>query len=170
MYKMLKDTIYTHTIDDVCIIGASCKIHNHILKEYVSKPEPFIFINHYMGDTSMYLYQNEWGETLYVDQKITKFEPKVEVEVIEPQVIPFRAADTIQPCDAKWLIKGKRLNLTTNYVQKCEIKMNQDYLYSGLCNSIVMMLMLVATSIWLYHSTFYWLDMIRKINKIARKQ
>lgn len=164
----VKDTIYTHTFDNVCVIGASCKLHNHILKEVINKPEPFTFVNHYMGDTSMFIYKNQWGETLYVDELLTKFEPKVEVIVEPTPVIPFRASDTIQPCDAKWLIKGNKFELKPYSIQKCENKMVQEYLYSDLSNSIVMMLMLLATSIWLYRSTFYWLEMIRKINKIVR--
>ena len=168
MIDGVKDTIYTHSIDDVCVIGASCKIHNHVIKEIISKPEPFTFINHYMGDTSMYIYTNHWGETLYIDENLTKFEPIVKVEVEAKPVIPFRASDTIQPCDAKWLIKGKKFELIPYSIQKCKNKMVQEYLYSDLCNSIVMMLMLLATSIWLYRSTFYWLDMIRKINKIVK--
>lgn len=168
MIDGVRDTIYTHTIDTICVIGASCKIHNHIIKEIISKPEPFTFINHYMGDTSMYLYQNQWNETLYVDQKLTKFEPIVEVEVETIPVISFRASDTIQPCDAKWLIKGKKFELTPYSIQKCNNKMVQDYLYSDLSNSIVMMLMLLATSIWLYRSVFIWAEMIGKINKIVR--
>lgn len=168
MIDGVRDTIYTHTIDSICVIGASCKIHNHIIKEIISKPEPFTFINHYMGDTSMYLYQNQWNETLYVDQKLTKFEPIVEVEVEPTPVIPFRASDTIQPCDAKWLIKGEKFELTPYSIQKCNNKMVQDYLYSDLSNSIVMMLMLLATSIWLYRSVFIWAEMIGKINKIVR--
>jgi hypothetical protein len=168
MFDGVKDTIYTHTIDSVCVIGASCKIHNHIIKEIISKPEPFTFINHYMGDTTMYIYSNQWGETLFVDEKLIKFDAKEEVKDETIPVIPFRASDTIKPCDAKWLIKGKRLELKPYSIQKCNNKMAQDYLYSDLSNSIVMMLMFLATSIWLYRSTFYWLDMIRKINKIVK--
>jgi len=168
MIDGIKDTIYTHSIDDVCVIGASCKIHNHVIKKIIGTSEPFTFINHYMGDTSMYIYTNQWGETLYIDEKLTKFEPKEEVKIETTPVIPFRASDTIQPCDAKWLIKGKKFELTPYSVQKCKNKMVQEYLYSDLCNSIVMMLMLLATSIWLYRSTFYWLEMIRKINKIVK--
>ena len=168
MYKMVKDTIYTHTFDNVCVIGESCKIHNHILKEVILTPEPFTFVNHYMGDTSMYIYQNQWGELLYLDKEISKFEPNEKVEVETIAIQPFRASDTIQPCDAKWLIKGNKFELKPYSIQKCENKMVQDYLYSDLSNSIVMMLMLLATSIWLYRSTFYWLEMIRKINKIVK--
>jgi hypothetical protein len=116
----------------------------------------------------MYLYQNQWGETLYVHQKLTKFEPIVEVDVETIPVIPFRASDTIQPCDAKWLIMGEKFELKPYSIQKCENKMVQDYLYSDLSNSIVMMLMLLATSIWLYRSVFIWAEMIGKINKIVR--
>ena len=168
MVDGVRDTIYTHTLDKVCVIGASCKIHNHVLKEIVGTPEPFTFINHYMGDTSMFIYQNQWGETLYVDKEITKFEANDEVEVEPSLSIPFRASDTIQPCDAKWLIRGEKLNLKPIISHKTELTMNQPYQYSDLSNSIVMMLMLLATSIWLYRSTFYWLEMIRKINKIVR--
>jgi hypothetical protein len=164
---MVKDTIYTHTFDNICVIGASCKIHNHILEQVVNKPEPFTFVNHYMGDTSMFIYKNQWGETLYVDEILTKFEPNEKVEVETIAIQPFRASDTIQPCDAKWLIKGNKFELKPYSIQKCENKMVQNYLYSDLSNSIVMMLMLLATSIWLYRSTFYWLDLIRKINKIV---
>lgn len=167
MFKMVKDTIYTHTFDNICVIGASCKIHNHILEQVVNKPEPFTFVNHYMGDTSMFIYKNQWGETLYVDEILTKFEPNEKVEVETIAIQPFRASDTIQPCDAKWLIKGNKFELKPYSIQKCENKMVQNYLYSDLSNSIVMMLMLLATSIWLYRSTFYWLDLIRKINKIV---
>jgi hypothetical protein len=127
-----------------------------------------MFINHYIGDTSMYIYKNQWGETLYVDKEITKFEAKEEVEVEPIPVIPFRASDTIQPCDAKWLIRGEKLNLKPIISHKTELTMDQPYQYSDLSNSIVMMLMLLATSIWLYRSTFYWLEMIRKINKIVK--
>ena len=168
MVEMVKDTIYTHTFDNVCVIGASCKVHNHTYKEIVGTPEPFTFINHYMGDTSMYIYKNEWGETLYVDYNLTKFEPKEEVKVELTPIQPFRASDTIQPCDAKWLIKGEKFEFKPYSIHKCENKMVQEYLYSDLCNSILMMLMLLATSIWLYRSTFYWLEMIRKINKIVK--
>jgi hypothetical protein len=139
-----------------------------VIRKEIKQPEPFTFINHYMGDTSMYLYQNQWGETLYVDQKLTKFEPNVEVEVEPTPVIPFRASDTIQPCDAKWLIKGEKFELKPYSIQKCKNKMVQDYLYSDLSNSIVMMLMLLATSIWLYRSIFIWAEMIGKINKIVK--
>jgi len=138
-----------------------------INRKEVKQPEPFMFINHYMGDTSMYIYKNQWGETLYVDKEITKFEAKEEVELEPIPVIPFRASDTIQPCDAKWLIKGKKLEHKPYSIQKSNNKMVQPYQYSDLSNSIVMMLMLLATSIWLYRSTFYWLEMIRKINKIV---
>jgi len=168
MIDGVKDTIYTHTIDNVCVIGASCKIHNHVIKEIIGTPEPFTFVNHYMGDTSMFIYQNQWGETLYVDKEITKFEANDEVEVEPSLSIPFRASDTIQPCDAKWLIRGEKLNLKPIISHKTELTMAQPYQYSDLSNSIVMMLMLLATSIWLYRSTFYWLEMIRKINKIVR--
>jgi hypothetical protein len=168
MVEMVKDTIYTHTFDNVCVIGASCKVHNHTYKEIVGTPEPFTFINHYMGDTSMYIYKNQWGELLYLDKELTKFEPEEEVKVELTPIQPFRASDTIKPCDAKWLIKGKMLEHKPYTIQKCENKMVQNYLYSDLCNSIVMMLMLMATSIWLYRSTFYWLEMIRKINKIVK--
>jgi hypothetical protein len=139
-----------------------------VIRKEIKQSEPFTFINHYMGDTSMYLYQNQWGETLYVDQKLTKFEPIVEVDVETIPVIPFFASDTIQPCDAKWLIKGEKFELKPYSIQKCENKMVQDYLYSDLSNSIVMMLMLLATSIWLYRSVFIWAEMISKINKIVR--
>jgi hypothetical protein len=139
-----------------------------VIRKEIKKPEPFTFINHYMGDTSMYLYHNQWGETLYVDQKLTKFEPIVEVEVEPSLSIPLRASDTIKPCDAKWLIKGEKFELKPYSIQKCENKMVQDYLYSDLSNSIVMMLMLLATSIWLYRSVFIWAEMIGKINKIVR--
>jgi hypothetical protein len=161
MFEAVKDTIHSQfkvTYDTSYTIN----------RKEVKQPEPFMFINHYMGDTSMYIYKNQWGETLYVDKEITKFEAKEEVEVEPIPVIPFRASDTIQPCDAKWLIKGKKLELKPYSIQKCNNKMVQDYLYSDLSNSIVMMLMLLATSIWLYRSTFYWLDMIRKINKIVK--
>ena len=168
MFDGVRDTIITHTFDSVCVIGASCKVHNHILKEVVLTPEPFTFVNHYMGDTSMYIYQNQWGELLYLDKEISKFEPNEKVEVETIAIQPFRASDTIQPCDAKWLIKGEKFKLKPYSIQKCENKMVKDYLYSDLSNSIVMMLMLLATSIWLYRSTFYWLDMIRKINKIVK--
>jgi hypothetical protein len=111
MIDGVKDTIYTHSIDDVCVIGASCKIHNHVIKEIIGTPEPFTFVNHYMGDTSMYIYTNQWGETLYIDEKLTKFEPKEEVKNETIPVIPFRASDTIQPCDEKWLIKKELIDL-----------------------------------------------------------
>ena len=149
-YKITYDTIYT------------------ITHKEIKQPEPFTFINHYMGDTSMYIYKNQWGETLYVDENLIKFEPKVEVEVQPSLSIPFRASDTIQPCDAKWLIRGEKLNLKPIISHKTELTMAQQYQYSDLSNSIVMMLMFLATSIWLYRSTFYWLDMIRKINKIVK--
>ena len=168
MVEMVKDTIYTHTFDNVCVIGASCKVHNHTYKEIVGTPEPFTFINHYMGDTSMYIYKNQWGELLYLDKELTKFEPNEKVEVETIAIQPFRASDTIKPCDAKWLIKGEKLDFKPYSIQKCNNKMVQNYLYSDLSNSIVMMLMLLATSIWLYRSTFYWLEMIRKINKIVK--
>ena len=168
MFDGVRDTIYTHTFDSVCVIGASCKIHNHVLKEIVMQPEPFTFVNHYMGDTSMFIYANQWGQTLYVDKLLTKFDSVQKEEIQTIPVIPFRASDTIQPCDSKWLIKGKKLELKPYSIQKCENKMVKEYLYSDLSNSIVMMLMLLATSIWLYRSTFYWLEMIRKINKIVR--
>lgn len=168
MIDGVRDTIFTHTIDSVCVIGASCKIHNHIIKEIISTPEPFTFINHYMGDTTMFIYKNQWGDVLYVDENLIKFEPNVEVEVQPSLSIPFRASDTIQPCDAKWLIKGDKLNLKPIISHKTELTMAQCYQYSDLSNSIVMMLMFLATSIWLYRSTFYWLDMIRKINKIVK--
>jgi hypothetical protein len=168
MFDGVRDTIITHSFDSICVIGASCKVHNHILKEVILTPEPFTFVNHYMGDTSMYIYQNQWGELLYLDKELTKFEPNEKVEVELTPIQPFRASDTIQPCDAKWLIKGEKFELKPYSIQKCENKMVQDYLYSDLSNSIVMMLMLLATSIWLYRSTFYWLDLIRKINKIVK--
>jgi len=161
MFDSVKDTInsqYKVTYDTSYTIN----------RKEVKQPEPFMFINHYMGDTSMYIYKNQWGETLYVDKEITKFEAKEEVEVELLPVIPFRASDTIQPCDAKWLIKGKKLEHKPYSIQKSNNKMVQPYQYSDLSNSIVMMLMLLATSIWLYRSTFYWLEMIRKINKIVR--
>jgi hypothetical protein len=139
-----------------------------VIHKEIKQPEPFMFINHYMGDTSMYIYKNHWGEVLYVDELLTKFEPKVEVEVEPSLSIPFRASDTIQPCDAKWLIRGEKLELKPIISHKTELTMAQPYQYSDLSNSIVMMLMLLATSIWLYRSTFYWLDMIRKINKIVK--
>ncbi len=168
MVDGVRDTIITHTFDSICVIGESCLLHNHILIEIKRKQEPFTFVNHYMGDTSMYIYQNQWGETLYVDELLTKFEPEAKVNVEATPDIPFRASDTIQPCDAKWLIKGEMLEHKPYSIQKCNNKMVQDYLYSDLSNSIVMMLMLLATSIWLYRSTFYWLEMIRKINKIIK--
>jgi hypothetical protein len=161
MFDGVKDTIqsqYKVTYDTSYVV-----IHKE-----VKQPEPFMFINHYMGDTSMYIYKNQWGEVLYVDENLIKFEPKVEVEVEPSLSIPFRASDTIQPCDAKWLIRGEKLNLKPIISHKTELTMAQPYQYSDLSNSIVMMLMLLATSIWLYRSTFYWLDMIRKINKIVR--
>jgi len=167
MNKSVQDTIVTHTFDNICVIGASCKLHNHTFKKIVGKNEPFTFINHYIGDTSMFIYQNQWGETLYVDKLLTKFEPNDKVEVQPSLSIPFRASDTIQPCDAKWLINGEKLELKPIISHKTEFIMAHPYQYSDLCNSIVMMLMFLATSIWLYRSTFYWLDMIRKINKIV---
>ena len=157
MFEAVKDTIqstYKVTYDTTYTIN----------RKEIKQPEPFTFINHYMGDT----FKNELGERLYDDENLIKFEPNVKVEVEPIPVIPFRATDTIQPCDAKWLIKGNKLDLKPYSIQKCENKMVQDYLYSDLCNSILMMLMLLATSIWLYRSTFYWLEMIRKINKIVK--
>ena len=127
MIDGIKDTIYTHTIDDVCVIGASCKIHNHVIKEIIGTPEPFTFINHYMGDTSMYIYTNHWGETLYIDENLTKFEPKEEVKVENIPVIPFRASDTIHPCDAKWLIRGEKLNLKPIISYKTELNFRVKY-------------------------------------------
>ena len=168
MVNSLSDTIITHTFDKVCVIGASCKIHNHIHKQIIYDNDDMSLLNTLIEDSAMYIYQNQWGQVLYLDKEITKFEPNVKVEVEPTPVIPFRASDTIQPCESKWLIKGEKLELTPNIVQKSKNKMAQEYLYSDLCNSIVMMLMLLATSIWLYRSTFYWLDMIRKINKIVK--
>jgi len=161
MFESVKDTIHSQ-------FKVTYDTSYTITRKEVRQPEPFMFINHYMGDTSMFIYKNQWGETLYVDKEITKFEPKVEVEVQPSLSIPFRASDTIQPCDAKWLIKGEKLNLKPIISHKTELTMAQPYQYSDLSNSIVMMLMLLATSIWLYRSTFYWLDMIRKINKIVK--
>jgi len=161
MFDSVKDTIqsqYKVTYDTSYVV-----IHKE-----VKQPEPFLYINHLLEDSSMFIYQNQWGELLYIDHKLTKFEPKVEVEVQPSLSIPFRASDTIQPCDAKWLIRGEKLNLKPIISHKTELTMAQPYQYSDLSNSIVMMLMLLATSIWLYRSTFYWLDMIRKINKIVR--
>lgn len=161
MFDSVKDTIqsqYKVTYDTSYVV-----IHKEI-----KQPEPFLYVNHLLEDSSMFIYQNQWGELLYIDQKLTKFEPKVEVEVQPSLSIPFRASDTIQPCDAKWLIRGEKLNLKPIISHKTELTMAQPYQYSDLSNSIVMMLMLLATSIWLYRSTFYWLDMIRKINKIVK--
>jgi hypothetical protein len=161
MFDSVKDTInsqYKVTYDTSYVV-----IHKE-----VKQPEPFLYVNHLLEDSSMFIYQNQWGELLYIDNKLTKFEPKVEVEVQPSLSIPFRASDTIQPCDAKWLIRGEKLNLKPIISHKTELTMAQPYQYSDLSNSIVMMLMLLATSIWLYRSTFYWLDMIRKINKIVR--
>ena len=121
-----------------------------------------------MGDTSMYIYRNEWGDILYLDENLTKFEPKVEVEVEPVAIYTPRASDSIQPCDVKWLIKGEKLNLKPIISHKNEIVMAQEYIYSDLSNSIVMMLMLLATSVWLYRSIFDWAEMISKINKIVR--
>jgi len=168
MDNMVTDTIITHTFDKVCIIGASCKLHNHTHKQVIYENQDMSLINTLIEDTAMYIYQNQWGELLYLDEQITKFEPNDEVKLEPTPVIPFRASDTIVPCESKWLIKGEKLEYKPYSIQKCENKMVQDYLYSDLCNSIVMMLMLLATSIWLYRSTFYWLDMIRKINKIVK--
>jgi hypothetical protein len=168
MFDGVRDTIITHSFDSICVIGASCKVHNHTHQHIVYKNQDIPLINTLYDDTTMYIYQNQWGEMLYLDKQITKFEPKVEVNVETKPVEPFRASDTIQPCDAKWLIKGKMLEHKPYTIQKCENKMVQNYLYSDLSNSIVMMLMLLATSIWLYRSTFYWLEMIRKINKIVK--
>lgn len=161
MFDSVKDTIqsqYKVTYDTSYVV-----IHKE-----VKQPEPFLYVNHLLEDSSMFIYQNHWGELLYIDHKLTKFEPKVEVEVQPSLSIPFRASDTIQPCDAKWLIRGEKLNLKPIISHKNELTMAQPYQYSDLSNSIVMMLMLLATSIWLYRSTYYWLDMIRKINKIVR--
>lgn len=161
MVDGIKDTIqstYKITYDTTYVVN----------RKEIKQPEPFMFINHYMGDTSMYIYKNQWGDVLYLDKELTKFEPNEKVEVQTIAIQPFRASDTIQPCDAKWLIKGEKLDLKPYSIQKCNNKMVQQYLYSDLSNSIVMMLMLLATSIWLYRSTFYWLEMIRKINKIVK--
>jgi len=168
MFDGIKDTIITHTFDSICVIGASCRLHNHTHQHIVYKNQDVSLINTLYNDTTMYIYQNQWGQLLYLDKEITKFEPKVKVNIETTPVIPFRASDTIQPCDAKWLIRGEKLNLKPIISHKTELTMNQPYQYSDLSNSIVMMLMLLATSIWLYRSTFYWLDMIRKINKIVR--
>jgi len=168
MVDGIKDTIITHTFDSICVIGASCRLHNHTQQHIVYKNQDVSLINTLYNDTTMYIYQNQWGQLLYLDKEITKFEPKVKVNIETAPVIPFRASDTIQPCDAKWLIKGEKFELKPYSIQKCNNKMVQQYLYSDLSNSIVMMLMLLATSIWLYRSTFYWLEMIRKINKIVR--
>lgn len=168
MVEMVKDTIITHTFDSVCVIGASCKTHNHTHQHIVYKNQDLDLVNTLYDDTTMYIYQNQWGQVLYLDKELTKFEPKEEVKVELTPIQPFRASDTIQPCDAKWLIRGEKLNLTPIISHKSKIVMAQPYQYSDLSNSIVMMLMLLATSIWLYRSTFYWLDMIRKINKIVK--
>jgi hypothetical protein len=168
MVDGIRDTIIIHTFDSICVIGASCTLHNHTTRQILYKNEGLTLVNSLNEDSSVFIYQNQWGELLYLDEQITKFEPKEEVNVQTITVIPFRASDTIQPCDAKWLIKGEKLELKPYSIQKCNIKMAQQYLYSDLSNSIVMMLMLMATSIWLYRSTFYWLDMIRKINKIVK--
>jgi hypothetical protein len=168
MIDGVRDTIITHTFDSVCVIGASCKVHNHTYNSIVYKTQEPNLINTLFEDSSMYIYENQWGQLLYLDEQITKFEPNEKVEVETIAIQPFRASDTIQPCDAKWLIKGNKLEHKPYSIQKCENKMAQDYLYSDLSNSIVMMLMLLATSIWLYRSTFYWLEMIRKINKIVK--
>ena len=149
-YKVIYDTSYA------------------IIHKQIKQPEPFTFINHYMGDTSMYIYRNHWGDVLYVDENLTKFEPKVEVEVEPVAIYTPRASDSIQPCDVKWLIKGEKLNLKPIISHKNEIVMAQEYIYSDLSNSIVMMLMLLATSVWLYRSIFDWAEMISKINKIVR--
>ena len=168
MVDGVRDTIIIHTFDSICVIGASCKLHNHTTRHIFYKNEGLTLVNSLDEDSSVFIYQNQWGELLYLDEQITKFEPKEEGEVKQLPVIPFRASDTIQPCDAKWLIKGEKLELKPYSIQKCKNKMVQNYLYSDLSNSIVMMLMLLATSIWLYRSTFYWLEMIRKINKIVK--
>jgi hypothetical protein len=168
MVDGVRDTIITHSFDKVCVIGASCKIHNHTHQHIVYNNQDIPLINTLFEDTTMYIYENQWGQLLYLDKELTKFEPKVELEVQPLPVIPFCASDTIQPCDAKWLIKGEKLNLTPIISHKSKIVMAQHYQYSDLSNSIVMMLMVLATSIWLYRSTFYWLEMIRKINKIVK--
>jgi hypothetical protein len=168
MLDGVRDTIITHTFDKVCVIGASCKIHNHTHHTIVYNTQEPNLINTLFEDSSMYIYENQWGQLLYLDEQITKFEPKVEVKVEPTPVLPFRESDTIKPCDSKWLIKGKELELKPIISHKTELTMAQPYQYSDLSNSIVMMLMLLATSIWLYRSTFYWLEMIRKINNIVK--
>jgi hypothetical protein len=167
MIDGVRDTITTHSFDSICVIGASCKVHNHTHHQIVYKYQELALVNKVDEDSTMYIYQNQWGQLLYLEKEMTKFDPEAKVEVKQLPVIPFRASDTIQPCDAKWLIPGEKLNLKPIISHKSEIVMDQPYQYSDLSNSIVMMLMLLATSIWLYRSTFYWLEMIRKINKIV---
>jgi hypothetical protein len=168
MHNELRDTIVTHTFDSICVIGASCKLHNHIHHQIVNNNHELLLVNTIIDDSTIYIYENQWGQVLYLDEQITKFDPIIEINSNSLPVIPFRASDTIQPCDAKWLNKGKMLELKAYSIQKCNNKMAEDYLYCDLSNSIVMMLMLFATSVWLYNSIFYWAEMISKINKIVK--
>jgi hypothetical protein len=168
MLDGIKDTIIVHTFDSICVIGASCKLHNHTHHNIVIRNQELSLVNTLVDDSTMYIYENQWGQLLYLDEQITKFEPKVEVQVEPIAIYTPRASDSIQPCDVKWLIKGKKLEHPPYSIQKCNNKMNQTYLYSDLSNSIVMMLMLFATSVWLYNSIFYWAELITKINKIVK--
>jgi hypothetical protein len=166
MLDGIRDTIITHSFDSICVIGASCKLHNHTHLNISFKNNEISLINTLVEDSTIYIYENQWGQLLYLDEQITTFEPEVKIQHL-PKV-PFRDSDTIQPCNEKWLIKGEKLELKPIISHKTELIMAHQYQYSDLSNSIVMMLMILATSIWLYRSTFYWLEMIRKINKIVK--
>jgi hypothetical protein len=143
--------------DDICVLGAECKIHNHkmIQKTIILKPRKPEKIDVDVDGKMVHLYVNEFDDTMTI-------EPEKQHVKFEQSIVRYDS-DTIQPCDLKFIQKGDT-RLTSEFIkwpeQKTYIK-NENL--DGLCFGLTLGFMTHITLKYFFGSFHDWVEFINEL-------
>lgn len=175
MNKENRDTtIVTYVLDDVCIIGGNCKIHNHKHVDTIHQMDMGTF-THYDADytNTNFDLKNDYfisssGQILFHERDTSVFSfSEVEMEVKKNMM--KLASDTIAPTyyhtqgDAR-----SASEIIGTLKPKAMLYAEKDKDYNDEVNAGAFTLMLLIVILYAYNSYSHWCSMIGKI-KMAIK-
>ena len=166
-------TVVTYVLDDVCIIGGDCKIHNHkhtrtihekgmgVLKQYAPDYTSALDINYeyYISDSGQILYHEK-------DTSVYSFS-ELEIEVKKNML--KLSSDTIAP--TYYHTQGdtrSALEIIATIKPKAMLYAEKEKEYNDEVSAGAFTLMLLIVILYAYNSYYHWTSMIRKIKLAIR--
>jgi hypothetical protein len=146
--------------DDICILGAECKKHNHqmIEKTIILKPKSPENIDFVVDGKMIHLHVNEFGDTMTINPT-----PK-HVEVKKTTVVRFDS-DTIQPCDLKSIQTGDN-RLTSEFIKwpvRIEPK-HENENFDGVCFALTLGFMTFISLKYIVNSFDHWVEFVNELS------